>query len=148
MCSLLFVLHYVHQAGYELRKVKTENLKFRTDVQGQVINLVFVGQHTEHVIFSSRLLKKSLDQKSKLAGLSKDFSYLVAFATILAANLVAIESPSCQRSFQALMHRQLKWLCCLIGTLRATWPCCPAGDEQEENWPESGSEGHWGANRH
>ena len=71
----------------DLREGRNENLKFRTDLRDRVIDDLSV---THQMILSTKLLKKSLNRKSKLVQSMqvslKAFNHRIAFATNLAAN--------------------------------------------------------------
>ena len=71
----------------DLREGRNENLKFRTDLRDRVIDDLSV---THQMFLSTKLLKKSLNRKSKLVQSMqvslKAFKHRIAFATNLAAN--------------------------------------------------------------
>ena len=75
------------------RKEKSENLKFRIEIGPMKI-------------LSSRFLKNSLDQESELVHSTHASAYLsnISFnwRPIVLQTLVAINSESCQRSFQSM----------------------------------------------
>ena len=107
----------------DLRKVRTENLKFRTDIWDWVINLWSLTQ--QMIIYKGRLLKKSLNWKLKfvLSLLVNNFSPITTWLSNIAYHLlpiwlqilVAICSESCQTSFLCCFGLQQllannKWL--------------------------------------
>ena len=62
-CKILLII-YGDLPGFYLRKVRTENLKFRTDLQDQVVDGWSVTQ--QMIVYKGRLLKNSSNTKQKL----------------------------------------------------------------------------------
>ena len=88
----------------DLEKVRTENLKFRTDLRDQVMDGWSVTQWM--IVYKGRLLKKSSNQKSKLVLSTLVTTWLsnISFhlLQIWLETLVAINSESRLTSFPSL----------------------------------------------
>ena len=84
----------------DLEKVRTKNLKFRTDLRDQVMDGWSV---TKMIVYKGKLLKKSSNRKSKLVLSTLVATWLsnIAFhlRPIWLQTLVAIDSESCLTSF-------------------------------------------------
>ena len=96
--SLERFLLNAHQALIELRKVRTQNLKFRTDLQDIVMDGWSVTQ--QMIVYKGRLLKKILKLKIEASPVNAD--HYMAFKTlqlIWLQTLVAFDSESCETSF-------------------------------------------------
>ena len=85
----------------DLEKVRTDNLKFRTDLRDRVLGGWSVTLNK--IVYKGRLLKKSSNRKAKLVLLTLVTTWLsnIAFHVlpIWLKNLVVIDSESCLTSF-------------------------------------------------
>ena len=82
--SLLNFCSMLTEQLINLRKVRSENLKFMTDLPDRVMDCWSVTQ--QMIIFIGRLLKKSLDRSLFIQYRSLHGLQIALFATYLAAN--------------------------------------------------------------
>ena len=89
------------------RNVKSQNLKFSTDLQNQVMDGWSVTLLL--IIHITRLLKESLNLKSKLHGIQTLLFICNSFGCKLQLQFIQHHTRDC---FKAFAWCPLKWLCC------------------------------------
>ena len=95
-----------------LKKMRTENLKFRINLQDLLVSGQFL------IILRGRMLTKIFEFKIEActvnAVLNMTFKHFFSFTTDLAANFGSNQNHG-RNHFPAFALCHLKWLCCSIG---------------------------------